>query len=283
MQLSFEYFPPKTHQSMDKLIETTQTLKHYNPEFFSVTYGAGGTSQNRTLDSALLLKTKCRVNVAAHISCIGSTKEKIRMLLQQYQNAGIKHLIALRGDLPSGMMGLDTELRYAYQLIQFIREQTGDHFYIEAAAYPEMHPETLDPVKSMEHLKMKSDAGADRFITQYFYNADAYCYLIEAAHKAGIKTPIIPGVMPITNFTQLSRFSQMCGAELPRWLRLRLEPLKDDVDAITTIGIDVITKLCDQLIELGAPGLHFYTLNKAEASSEIIQRLHLSCSHYNAL
>jgi methylenetetrahydrofolate reductase (NADPH) len=276
MHLSFEYFPPKTDAGMEKLINTTNQLKPLNPEFFSVTYGAGGTSQNRTLDTVEMLQKKCKVIAAAHISCIGSTKEKIRMLLTQYQNAGIKRLVALRGDLPSGMMGLDNDFQYAYQLIEFIRKETGDFFYIEAAAYPEMHPETLDPTQSIQHLKMKVDAGANRLITQYFYNADAYFYLLEAAHKAGITVPIIPGIMPITNYTQLARFSQMCGADIPRWLRMHLEPIKDDLSAVSALGIEFMTSLCGQLIEADAPGLHFYTLNKAAASIEIIKRLRLA-------
>lgn len=273
MHLSFEYFPPKTDAGMAKLVTTTNQLKSLNPEFFSVTYGAGGTSQNRTLDTALTLQRECQIDAAAHISCIGSTKEKIRMLLTQYKAAGIKRLVALRGDLPSGMMAMGDDFQYAYQLIQFIRDETGNFFTIEAAAYPEMHPETLDPTTSITHLKMKADAGANRFITQYFYNADAYCCLLEAADKAAITTPIIPGIMPITNYTQLSRFSQMCGAEIPRWLRMQLEPVKDDLAAINRIGTEFITQLCRQLIQAGAPGLHFYTLNKAQASEHIMKRL----------
>jgi methylenetetrahydrofolate reductase (NADPH) len=273
MHLSFEYFPPKTDKGMDKLVATTNELKQFDPEFFSVTYGAGGTSQNRTLDTVELLQRECQVPAAAHISCIGSSKEKIRMMLEQYKQSGIKRLVALRGDLPSGTMGLDDDFKYAYQLIEFIRKETGDFFFIEAAAYPEMHPETLNPKKSIEHLKMKVDAGANRFITQYFYNADAYFYLLEAAHKAGVQIPIIPGIMPITNYTQLARFSQMCGAEIPRWMHMHLEPMKDDTNAITAFGVDYLSGLCGQLIEADAPGLHFYTLNRAEASCEIIKKL----------
>lgn len=273
MHLSFEYFPPKTDQGMEKLLTTTQQLKTFSPEFFSVTYGAGGSSQNRTLDTVVMLQQHCQVSAAAHISCIGSSKEKMRMMLKQYQNSGIKRLVALRGDLPSGMVSLDNDFEYAYQLIEFIREETGDYFLIEAAAYPEMHPETLDPQTSIEHLKMKVNAGADRLITQYFYNADAYFHLVDAASKAGIHNPIIPGIMPITNYTQLARFSHMCGAEIPRWVQMHLEPMKDDTAAITAFGNDFLAGLCSRLLENEAPGLHFYTLNKAEASSDIIKKL----------
>lgn len=280
MHLSFEYFPPKTTQGLDKLITTTNELKQFNPEFFSVTYGAGGSEQNKTLETVSQLQTNCHVEVAAHITCIGSTKEKLRMLLQQYQRSNIRRLVALRGDLPSGMVSLSNDFQNAYQLIKFIREETGDYFFIEAAAYPEMHPETPNPQQSIDHLKMKCDAGANRFITQYFYNADGYYHLREAAAKTNINLPIIPGIMPITNYTQLARFSKMCGAEIPRWMHMHLQPIEDDAEAIKAFGIDFLTQFCSDLIHNDVPGLHFYTLNKAEASINIIKRLQLTQAHH---
>lgn len=273
MHISFEYFPPKTESGVETLIQTTHTLQQFNPEFFSVTYGAGGSTQNHTLATVAALQERCHVKAAPHISCVGSTKEHIRELLTAYKNKGIYHLVALRGDLPSGMMRLDLDFKYAYQLIEFIRQETGDHFFIEAAAYPEMHPETLDPQKSIDHLKMKMTAGANRAITQYFFNADAYFYLLEDCKKNNLDMMIIPGIMPITNVTQLSRFSALCGAEIPRWLAMRLEKFKDNLAAVSEIGDEFMATLCKRLIEGGAPGLHFYTLNKSTAACNILKSL----------
>lgn len=273
MHLSFEYFPPKTAPGMETLIQTTHTLQQFNPEFFSVTYGAGGSTQNHTLTTVATLQEQCHVKAAPHISCVGSTKEHIHELLTAYQKAGIHRLVVLRGDLPSGMMGFDHDFKYAYQLVEFIRHETGDHFFIEVAAYPEMHPETLDPQKSIDHLKMKMTAGANRAITQYFFNADAYFYLLDDCKRNNIDMTIIPGIMPITNATQLSRFSALCGAEIPRWLAMRLEQYKDNLVALSEIGNEFIATLCKRLIEGGAPGLHFYTLNKATNTVNILQSL----------
>lgn len=271
MHISFEYFPPKTSQGMETLVQTTHTLQTLEPEFFSVTYGAGGSIQNHTLDTVVMLQKQCQVQGAPHISCVGSTKDSIRALLTSYKNNHINRLVVLRGDLPSGMVGFDHDFKYAYQLIEFIREETGHHFFIEAAAYPEMHPETMDPQESIEHLKMKMHAGANRAITQYFFNADAYFYLQDDCEKNNITLPIIPGIMPITNYTQLARFSALCGAEIPRWLRQRLEKYKNNSEAISSMGNEFIAKLCQRLIEGGAPGLHFYTLNKATNSVDILK------------
>lgn len=271
MHISFEYFPPKDAAQIDTLVEHTRALNEYHPEFFSVTYGAGGSTQDKTLNTILQLKAQCGIDVAPHITCIGSTKDRIRMLLKQYQAHNIRRLVVLRGDLPSGTTSLSHDFQYAYQLVEFIRQETGDHFSLEVAAYPEMHPETLNPQTHLKHLKQKIDAGANRVITQYFFNADAYFQLVEDTKKAGIQTDIIPGIMPITNYTQLARFSKQCGAEIPRWLDLKLQHLKDDLPALKQFGATFMQSLCQQLIDGGAPGLHFYTLNKAEPSLNILQ------------
>ena len=272
MHISFEYFPPKTDQGMESLIHTTNTLKQFNPEFFSVTYGAGGSVQNHTLTTVTLLQKQCDIKAAAHITCVGSTKDSTRDLLNTYKNHHINRLVVLRGDLPSGMMGFNNDFKHAYQLVEFIRQETGNHFFIEIAAYPEMHPETSDPQKSIEHLQMKIRAGGNRAITQYFFNADAYFYLLDDCEKNHIDIPIIPGIMPITNYTQLARFSALCGAEIPRWLTVRLEKYKEDSEAIANIGNAFITDLCDRLIKGGAPGLHFYTLNKTVSILDILKK-----------
>lgn len=271
MHISFEYFPPKDMEQLDTLASHTKQLCTFNPEFFSVTYGAGGSTQDRTLNTVLKLKETCGVDVAPHITCIGSTKERIRMLLKQYQDHGIHRLVVLRGDLPSGTVSLSHDFQYAYQLVDFIRKETGDHFQLEVAAYPEMHPETLNPAKHIQHLKQKIEAGANRIITQYFFNADAYFQLLSDANAAGIKAEIIPGIMPITNYTQLARFSRQCGAEIPRWLDLQLKEMADDLPALRAFGTAFMQRLCQQLIDGGAHGLHFYTLNKAQPSINILE------------
>ena len=272
MHISFEYFPPKTDQGMESLITTTNTLKQFEPEFFSVTYGAGGSAQNHTLTTVTLLQEQCGVKAAAHITCVGSSKQSIRDLLTAYKNNHITRLVVLRGDLPSGMMGFDPDFKHAYQLVEFIRQETGDYFFIEVAAYPEMHPETPDPQASIDHLKLKATLGANRAITQYFFNADSYFYLLDDCQKNNITMPVIPGIMPISNYTQLARFSTLCGAEIPKWLKLRLEKHQNDPAALSHIGNDFIANLCARLINGGAPGLHFYTLNKATNTVDILGR-----------
>lgn len=271
--ISFEYFPPKTQAGMENLIQTTQTLKTYQPEFFSVTYGAAGSMQDRTLNTIQNLRKTCQTPLAPHISCIGATKAIIRDLLAQYQAHGLKHLVVLRGDHPDGQNNTTDDFKYAYQLVEFIREETGSHFFIEVAVYPEFHPETPDPIQHIKHFQQKISAGANRAITQYFYNFDAYLHLLDDCEKHQINIPIIPGIMPITNYTQLARFSNMCGAEIPRWLRCRLEKFADDPIAITKIGTEFIGSLCEKLLAQGAPGLHFYTLNKANPTIEILETI----------
>jgi len=210
-----------------------------------------------------------------HLSCIGSTREHIREILELYRNNGIRHIVALRGDMPSGMRGEPGELRYANELVEFIRQETGDHFFIEVAAYPEMHPQAPSYEKDLENFKRKVDAGADSAITQYFYNADAYYHFVDSCEKMGVTLPIVPGIMPITNYTQLARFSDACGADIPRWIRKRLEGFGDDSAAIRAFGEDVVTRLCEKLLEAGAPGLHFYTMNQAGPTLAIWNNLGL--------
>lgn len=273
MDISFEYFPPKTENGLANLLKTTERLQKFSPEFYSVTFGAGGSSQSATVSTVTTLKETFNVDIAPHISCVHMTKTTIANLLNRYQKLGIKHLVVLRGDQPSGMIRAHHDFNYAYQLVRFIRELTGSHFFIEVATYPEMHPETLDPKLHIEHLKMKFDAGANRAITQYFFNPDAYFQLVDDAKAANITAPIIPGVMPITNYTQLARFSHICGAEIPRWLDLRLKAIHDDSNKIAAFGEQVVSRLCKELIDGGAPGLHFYTLNKSIPTMNILNKL----------
>ncbi len=275
MDISFEYFPPKTEKGLANLLKTTERLQQLSPEFYSVTFGAGGSSQSATVSTVTTLKETFKADIAPHISCVHMTKATAATILERYQKIGIKHLVVLRGDQPSGMINSQQDFNYAYQLVQFIREQTGPHFFIEVAAYPEMHPETLNPSLHIEHLKMKFDAGANRAITQYFFNSDAYFQLCDDAKAAGINASIIPGIMPITNYTQLARFSHICGAEIPRWLDLRLKAIYDDPNKISALGEHIVTRLCRKLIDGGAPGLHFYTLNKANPTIAILTKLKL--------
>jgi methylenetetrahydrofolate reductase (NADPH) len=272
---SFEFFPPKTPEGVEKLRATRKQLAQLNPAFFSVTFGAGGSTRDRTLETVLEIQSEGHA-AAPHLSCIGSTRENIRAILAQYKASGIRHIVTLRGDLPSGSGTLSAgELHYASDLVQFIREETGDYFTIEVAAYPEFHPQARSAHENLRHFKWKVDAGADAAITQYFFNADAYFHFIDECDAAGIDIPIVPGIMPINNFTQLARFSDACGAEIPRWLRLKLQSYGDDTASIKALGLDVVTALCDRLLSGGAPGLHFYTLNNAGPSSTIWQRLGL--------
>jgi methylenetetrahydrofolate reductase (NADPH) len=269
---SFEFFPPKTAEGMATLRDARAELAKFNPEFFSVTFGAGGSTRDRTMETVLDIQQQ-GLPAAPHISCISSSKEEISGLLQAYQANGIKRLVALRGDLPSGEVSTG-DFRYASELVAFIRAETGQHFHIEVAAYPEFHPEAKSPAADVLNLKRKIDAGANSAITQYFYNADAYFHFIDQCAAAGINVPIVPGIMPIYNITQLARFSNVCGAEIPRWLRLRLEEYGDDMASLRAFGIDVVTDLCETLRVFGAPSLHFYTLNRAGVIANIIGNLH---------
>jgi methylenetetrahydrofolate reductase (NADPH) len=269
---SFEFFPPKTAEGMATLRDARAELAKFNPEFFSVTFGAGGSTRDRTMETVLDIQQQ-GLPAAPHISCISSSKEEIRGLLQAYQANGIKRLVALRGDLPSGEVSTG-DFRYASELVAFVRAETGQHFHIEVAAYPEFHPEAKSPAADVLNLKRKIDAGANSAITQYFYNADAYFHFIDQCAAAGINAPIVPGIMPIYNITQLARFSNVCGAEIPRWLRLRLEEYGDDMASLRAFGIDVVTDLCETLRVFGAPSLHFYTLNRAGVIANIIGNLH---------
>lgn len=269
--VSFEFFPPKTAEGMDKLRETRTQLAKFNPEFYSVTFGAGGSTRDRTMDAVLEIQ-RDGFQAAPHISCISSSKSEIRELLQAYQSQGIKRLVALRGDIPSGEVSAG-DFRYASELVAFIREETGEHFNIEVAAYPEFHPEARTPAADLQNLKRKVDAGANSAITQYFYNADAYFRFVDQCDALGIVVPIVPGVMPIYNITQLARFSSVCGAEIPRWLKMRLEEYGDDMASLRAFGVDVVSELCETLLAWGAPSLHFYTLNQSNIISNIIENV----------
>ena len=269
--ISFEFFPPKSDEGAAKLRTTWQTLAGLNPSFFSVTYGAGGSTQERTLGTVLDIRGAGH-EAAPHLSCIGASREDVAATLDHYRASGIRRLVALRGDLPSGMAALG-ELRYASNLVDLIRERSGDHFHIAVACYPEYHPQARNPREDLAHFKSKVEAGAYTAITQYFYNPDSYFRFVEAAHEAGIDCPITPGIMPIGNFSQLVRFSDACGAEIPRWLRLKMESFGDDAESIRAFGIEAVAKLCERLLEGGAPGLHFYTMNRADLVSEILGRV----------
>ncbi|MBT9613939.1 MAG: methylenetetrahydrofolate reductase [NAD(P)H] [Burkholderiales bacterium] len=270
---SFEFFPPKTPEGMEKLRATRQQLAQLKPKFFSVTYGAGGSTRDRTLETVMEIQASGSAS-APHLSCIGSTQESIQEILDLFKAKGIRHIVALRGDLPSGMAD-PGEFRYANELVAFIRKQTGDWFHIEVAAYPEFHPQAKNAQDDLANFKRKVEAGANAGITQYFYNADAYFRFVDDCVAMNVNIPIVPGIMPITNCAQLSRFSDACGAEIPRWIRKRLEAYGEDLDSIRAFGLDVVTDLCDHLLQGGAPGLHFYTLNQAGPSSIIWQRLGL--------
>jgi len=270
---SFEFFPPKTAEGMAKLREARKQLAQLNPKFFSVTFGAGGTTRDRTLETVVEIQSD-GLEAAPHLSCISSSRDEIRDILAQYRSHGIRHLVALRGDMPSGEVSA-SDFRYANELVEFIRQETGDWFEIEVAAYPEFHPEAPTAKADLANFKRKVDAGANAAITQYFYNADAYFQFIEQCDAMGIAIPVYPGIMPIYNFAQLSRFSAVCGAEIPRWLRLRMQDYGDDIASVRAFGLDVVTELCDRLLASGVPGLHFYTLNQAGTVSTIWQRLGL--------
>jgi len=273
-RISFEYFPPKTEQGKDKLIkETTPALNALNPEFFSVTYGAGGSTRDTTLGVVSTIR-EAGIDVAPHLSFGGDDEDTVAKLLDTYRERGINRLVALRGDMPSGMGGA-MQLVYANQLVAFIRERTGDHFNIEVAAYPEIHPEATSYDSDVQYLKGKLDAGANSAITQYFYNVESYFYFLDQCAAVGIDKPIYAGIMPITNYANLSRFSRNCGAEIPRWICQRMESYGDDLESVRKFGIELVTQLCQTLLDNGAPGIHFYTMNQVEPTQEIYNNLGL--------
>ena len=272
-QFSLEFFPPRTPDGVAKLAATRAQLAQLKPAFCSVTFGAGGSTREGTLSTVLAIRAE-GMAAAPHLSCIGSAKEALRAVLEAYRSHGIDHLVALRGDLPSGNADAG-EFRYASELVAFIRDETGDAFHIDVAAYPEAHPEARSPDADLASFKRKIDAGADSAITQYFYNADAYFDFVDRCAAAGIAVPIVPGIMPIASASKLARFSDACGAEIPRWIRRRLEGYGDDAASIRAFGLDVVTDLCARLLAGGAPGLHFYTLNQASLTTTIWQRLGL--------
>jgi methylenetetrahydrofolate reductase (NADPH) len=272
---SIEFYPPKTPEGAEKLRVVRAKLAVLRPSYFSVTFGAGGSTQQGTRDTVLEIKREGH-DAAPHLSCMGTSRENLRAMLQEYKSNGIKRVVALRGDLPSGYgtSGFSSgEFRYANELVEFIRTETGDWFHIEVAAYPEIHPQAKSPQDDLQSFARKVEAGADAAITQYFYNPDAYFRFVEDAHKIGIAVPIVAGIMPITNFSQLMRFSDMCGAEIPRWIRLKLASFGDDSESIRAFGLDVVTQLCERLLAGGAPGLHFYSLNQANATLAICRNL----------
>jgi methylenetetrahydrofolate reductase (NADPH) len=270
-ELSFEFFPPKTHEGTAKLLETRQQLALLHPKFFSVTFGAGGSTRDRTMETVLGIQ-RDGFEAAPHISGISSTRQDIQDMLQVYQSHGIRRLVVLRGDLPSGEVTA-SDFAHASDLVAYIRELSGDSFHIEVAAYPETHPEAKSALQDIQHFKQKIDAGANGAITQYFYNADAYFQFVDQCQSMGIHVPIVPGIMPIYNYTQLARFSSVCGAEIPRWLSLRLQDFNEDAASLRALGLEVVTNLCQRLLDGGAPGLHFYTLNQATLISQIIENL----------
>jgi methylenetetrahydrofolate reductase (NADPH) len=269
--ISFEFFPPQTPEGAEKLTAARKRLAALKPEFFSCTFGAGGSTQDRTLDTIKLIHAEGH-QAAPHLSCVGGTRENISALLKTYKEMGIKRIVALRGDMPSGMASIG-EFHYANELVSFIRAQTGEHFHIEVAAYPEFHPQANSAREDMLNFKRKINAGANSAITQYFFNADAYFRFVDETRKLGVTAPIVPGIMPIVRYSQLARFSDTCGAEIPRWMRKTMEGYGDDVESVQAFGRDAVTQLCEKLIAGGAPALHFYTLNQANASIDILNRL----------
>ena len=269
--ISFEFFPPKTPEGAEKLRLTRQALYGHQPDFCSVTFGAGGSTQEGTFNTVKAIQDE-GVAAACHFSCVGATKATVREQLAELQAMGVKRLVALRGDLPSGY-GMGGEFVYASDLVAFIRAETGDHFHIEVAAYPEVHPQARSADADLKAFAAKVKAGANSAITQYFFNADAYFRFVDDVQALGVEVPVVPGIMPITSSTQLMRFSDACGAEIPRWIRLRLQGFGDDTASIKSFGLDVMTGLCEQLCAAGVPGIHFYTMNQAAATTEIIRRL----------
>lgn len=274
-QFSFELFPPKSEEGMEKLKTQVKKLARIDPLYVSVTFGAGGSTQDRTFQSVEWLVSE-GIEAAPHISCISSSAAEIKQMLNRYKEQGIRRLVTLRGDLPSGTgMSGRGELNYANELVALIRREFGDYFHIEVAAYPEFHPQAPNARVDLENFKRKVEAGANGAITQYFYNADAYFRFVDSCKKLAIDIPIVPGIMPITNYSNLSRFSDACGAEIPRWIRKRLEAYADDVESIRAFGVDVVSELCQRLLDQGAPGLHFYTMNQSAATLKIWDNLRL--------
>lgn len=273
-KFSFEFFPPRTQEASEKLELTQARLAKLNPDFISVTFGAGGSTRDKTFETVVSIKEKTGVNAVPHLSCIGSDKGELRDILLRYKDNGLNSLVALRGDLPSGAISTG-ELHYASELVEFIRAETHDFFHIEVACYPEFHPQSKSPKQDLESFKRKVDAGANSAITQYFFNTDAYFYFIDSCEKLGVDIPIVPGIMPITNYNQLARFSDMCGAEIPRWILRRLQGFADDKQAIQDFGLDVVSELCQKLLNNGAPGIHIYTMNRADTSEAIYKNLGL--------
>lgn len=269
---SLEFFPPRDAAAQERLVRAAKQMLAVQPRYVSVTFGAGGSTREGTAEAVRMLR-RLGCDAAPHLSCVGASRAQLRDILLAYKAEGVRRVVALRGDLPSGMGGDAGELRYARDLVEFIRAETGDWFHIEVAAYPEMHPQAASASADLEHFAAKVKAGADAAITQYFFNPDAYFDFVERARAKGVDIPIVPGIMPITNSSQLLRFSEMCGAEIPRWIRLRLAEFGDDKASIRSFGLDVVTKLCERLLAGGAPGLHFYTLNQSEATLGIWQAL----------
>ncbi|WP_353151885.1 methylenetetrahydrofolate reductase [NAD(P)H] [Pollutimonas bauzanensis] len=272
--ISLEFFPPRDIAAQEKLVRSAKQLLALHPAYVSVTFGAGGSTRSGTADTVRLMQN-LGCDAAPHLSCIGATRAVLADILDAYREQGIKRIVALRGDMPSGMGGDQGELHYASDLVAFIREHSGDWFHIEVAGYPEMHPQASSADADLDHFARKVEAGANGAITQYFFNGDAYFDFVNRVRAKGIDIPIVPGIMPITNYSQLSRFSNMCGAEIPRWIRLRLADFGDDKASIKAFGVDVIAKLSQELLDNGAPGLHFYTLNNAEVTMAIWQQLRL--------
>lgn len=274
VHLSFEFFPPRSPAAAQRLATTRRYLAALTPEYFSVTFGAGGSTRELTLETALAVREDTGIDSAPHLSCVGFSLADIRAVLTRYRETGITRLVVLRGDMPSGTTGLG-ELRHANELVELVRREHGDHFHIAVAAYPEVHPQAPSARADLEHFRRKVEAGANTAITQYFYNADAYYRFVEACEGLGLDIAIIPGIMPVTNFSNLRRFSEMCGAEIPRWMLKRLQDFGDDRRSIQAFGIDVTTKLCERLLSDGAPGLHFYTMNQHEATAAICANIGL--------
>jgi methylenetetrahydrofolate reductase (NADPH) len=275
LEISVEFFPPQTPEGEAKLEEARRRLtQRLRPAYHSVTYGAGGSTRERTFAVVERLH-RAGLDVAPHLSCIGATRAQIRDILQQYQALGVRRLVALRGDLPSGVRD-PGELRYASELVDFIRAETGDHFWIAVAAYPEYHPQAASALADLDAFARKMHAGADCALTQYFYNPDAYAHFVEEAGKRSVTAPIVPGIMPITSFARLARFSDACGAEIPRWIRKKMEAYGDDAESVRAFGLEVVVRLCERLLQLGAPGLHFYTMNQAEPTLAIAEALGLT-------
>jgi methylenetetrahydrofolate reductase (NADPH) len=272
---SFEFIPPKTEQGQKTLTQPREVLAQLNPQFFSVTYGAGGSTQQRTLSTVLEIQKESGIEAAPHLSCVGSSRQQIRAILNLYRDNDIGRIVALRGDLPSGSRDLG-DLHYANELVEFIRTETGDHFTLEVAAYPEMHPQADNYQADLNNFARKVKAGSNRAITQYFYNADSYFRFVDDCQKLNLDIPIVPGIMPITNFVQLARFSDACGTEIPRWIRTRLEGYGNDLESIQKFGTEVVTQMCERLMENDIPGLHFYTMNRVEPTMTIWNNLGLS-------